>query len=314
MHTQRATRGRWGWIAVGLATGCGELREDDPSTTIVTATATATPTLTDGDGSSEGDDDTSAGPKLDIGDVTDPTGADVDGTTGCQQNIDIVFVMDVSTSMGPVLSTLADEIQVVDDAIAALDLPSVPHYGLVVFVDDVAILNTGAPYPDVQTLRGDFMQWSSFTASNSQVGGGNANSTWPENSLDALYVAAAGFQWRPADDTLRMIIHTTDDTFWDGPTTGNGVAIARGYGEVVDTLQQASIRDFSFTSQIGGSCECDDVTLGWSTPYLGQPTIPTATDGGVFDLDLVLAGQLSLSAAIGGAIDETMCEPYEPVG
>ena len=303
-------RSRGWWLALGLAPACGTTRTDEDPTGMPSTMAPAdTGEDTSAATASSGTD------KLDIGPGGEATEADVDGTEDCQQDIDIVFVMDVSTSMGPVLSTLADEIQVVDDTIAALGLPNPPHYGLVVFVDDAAMLNMGGPYPDVQTLRADFLQWSSFTASNEQVNGGNSNSTWTENSLDALYLASAGFQWRAAgSDTLRMIIHTTDDTFWDGPTTGNGVAIGHGYDEVVDSLQQASIRTFSFAGQIGGSCECEDVTPGWSTPYQGKPSIPEATDGAVFDLDLVLAGQLSLSAAISGAIDETMCEPYTPVG
>lgn len=303
------------WLLVPALVACGQTREDDDASgTMTTAPSTMTASG-DTDGTSAAPVDSTGTDKLDIGVGTNATEGDVDGTEDCQQDIDIVFVMDVSTSMGPILSTLADEILVVDEAIAALGLPNPPHYGLVVFVDDAAILNTGAPYGDVQTLRADFMQWSAFTSTNEQVGGGNFNSTWPENSLDALHLAAAGFQWRAAgDDTLRMIIHTTDDTFWDGPTNANGVAIAHGYDEVVDTLQEGSIRTFSFAGQIGGSCECEDVTAGWSTPYLGKPPIPEATDGAVFDLDLVLAGQLSLSAAIGDAIDTSMCEPYTPVG
>jgi hypothetical protein len=315
----------WWLLGGALAAACGDIREDDeatatsPSTTVATmATNPTTDPSTDpatGEETTASADATDGMTKLDVGFDTDGAEGDVDGIDDCMQDVDIVFVMDVSTSMGPILSTLADEILVVDEAIAALGLANPPHYGLVVFVDDAAILNMGAPYADVATLRADFMQWSAFTSSNQQVNGGNANSTWPENSLDALFLAGAGFQWRPAgDDTLRMIIHTTDDTFWDGPTNGNGLPIAHGYDEVVDTLQQGSIRTFTFSSQIGGSCECEDVTPGWSTPYQGKPTIPEATDGSVFDLDLVLAGQLSLSAAINGAIDETMCEPYTPVG
>ena len=39
--------------------------------------------------------------------------------------------------------------------------------------------------------------------------------------------------------TLRLVIHTTDDTFWDGPTVGNGVDIQYGYADTVAALQQA---------------------------------------------------------------------------
>lgn len=313
---------RIGFVAV-VAIACGDAREPDATgnnsltATLDTASATDGETGTVDDSATSGGDtaaDDTGGIKLDVGMMGDG-GVGPDTTTDCQQDIDIVFVMDVSTSMGPFLSTLADEILVVDEAIAALELPSPPHYGLVVFVDDAAILNTGMAYADVASLRADFMMWSAFTSTNQQVGGGNLNSTWPENSLDALYLAASGFQWRPeGDDTLRMVIHTTDDTFWDGPTDGNGVAIQHGYEEVVSALQDREIRMFTFAAQIGGQCECEDVTPGWSAPYMGLPPIPESTDGEVFDLDLVLAGQLSLSAAINGAIEENMCEPYPPQG
>lgn len=282
-------RTRTGFVAIGLAIACGDARDPDATGSNTGQTVTASATLTATAGATEGetgdaDDaatadadasaDDSGGPKFDVENMADG-GIGPDTSSSCDQDIDIVFVMDVSTTMGPFLSTLADEILVVDQAIAALELPSPPQYGLVVFVDDAAILNTGMAYADVESLRADFMMWSAFTSSNNQVGGGNQNSTWPENSLDAIHLAAAGFQWRPeGDDTLRMIIHTTDDTFWDGPTNQNGVAILHGYEEVVAALQDREIRMFTFAAQIGGFCECEDVTPGWSAPYMGLAPIP----------------------------------------
>ena len=267
----------------------------------------------DGDGDDGvGDGEADTGIRFDVGEG-DGDG-NPDGPTTCDENVDIVFVMDVSTSMDAFLDKLADEILVVDQALQALDLPGEPHYGLVVFVDDYALLLGGAPYPDVQTLRADFLQWSAFTSSNQQVGGGNSNYTWTENSLDALYAAATGFQWRPADSTLRMVIHTTDDTFWEGPRVANGVQIERGYAETVEALQQAEVRVFSFTAALGGSCTCENVTAGWSAPYMGMDPIPMATDGAVFPIEEVLSGQLSLSAGINDAVEDKMCMPYPPPG
>ncbi len=261
-----------------------------------------------GDGDGDGDGD-----RFDVGEGGDGDGDD--GTGGeCMQDVDVVFVMDVSTTMGPFLTKLEQEISVVDQALKQLNLPNEPHYGLVVFVDDVLLVNAGAPYTDVAQLQTDFATWNAFTASNQQVGGGNFNSTWPENSLDALFLGAKGFQWRPAADTLRLIIHTTDDTFWDGPTVGNGVMIQHGYAETVTALQQEEVRDFSFAAHIGGSCECENVDAGWFGPYMGMDSIPDSTDGGVFDIDQVLANQLSLSQAINDSIIDKMCEPYPPPG
>ena len=265
-----------------------------------------------GTGEPASSDDGDEEPRLDVGEGGTMGDDPDDDPVACDEDVDIVFVMDVSTSMGPFLSTLADEILVVDQALAALELPNPPHYGLVVFVDDTALLGGGAPYADVATLQDDFRMWSTFTSTNQQVAGGNSNSTWPENSLDALHAAAAGFQWR--QDAARLVIHTTDDTFWEGPSTQNGVAIQHDYAGTVDALQSREIRVFSFAAQIGGSCECEDVTPGWSAPYLGMPAIPEATDGDVFDIDLVLAGQVSLADAINGAIETSMCDPYDPIG
>lgn len=264
------------------------------------------------DGTTESlpDDDGAPSPiSFDLGSLPDaPTGQP------CTEDVDVVFVMDVSTTMGGFLSTLADEIAAVDAALQSYDLPSQPHYGLVVFVDDFALLNAGAPYVDAMALQDDFTFWSGFTATNQQVGGGNSNASFEENSLDALYAAATGFQWRDAASTSRVVIHTTDDTFWDGPTTGNGVPIAHGYAETVDALQDAQVRVFSFADDIGAACNCEDVTPGWSSPYMAQPPIPEATDGQVFDIQAILDGTASLSDAIAQSVEASICDPYDPVG
>jgi hypothetical protein len=264
------------------------------------------------DGATDGDDGQD-GEKLDVAEGTGGGPGDEDDED-CEEDVDIVFVMDVSTSMGGYLSKLADEIVAVDTAIAALGVPGERRYGLVVFVDDTMILNEGAPYADVLQLQADFNTWSAFTQSNEQIGGGNLNTTWPENSLDALYLGASVFQWRPMDETLRAVIHATDDTFWDGPTVGNGVQIEHGYDETVSILQEHEVRVFTFAAHIGGPLSDQDVTPGWYGPYQGKDSIPDATGGGVFDIDLVLAGQISLSEGIVGAIEENLCEEYPPAG
>lgn len=265
-----------------------------------------------GDGDDPGADDTDE-EKYDVADGSGGGPGDEEDEE-CEQDVDIVFVMDVSTSMGGYLSKLADEIVAVDTAIGALGVPGERSYGLVVFVDDTMVLNEGAPYEDVHELQADFREWSSFTQSNEQVGGGNWNGTWPENSLDALCLGASAFEWRPKDDVLRAIIHATDDTFWDGPIVGNGVPVEHGYDETVAILRGQEVRVFTFAAHIGGPNYDEDVTPGWYGPYQGKDSIPDATGGGVFDIDLVLAGEISLSDGIVGAIEENLCEEYPPEG
>ncbi len=302
------------WVVIAcLLVGCGSESREEESTSV------GLPTTVGGSSgglTTTGDDESSSGGVLDVGDTAQTTTADPDtaGPNVCEQDIDVVFVMDVSTTMGPFLGTLADQMLVVDQAIAQLELPSPPRYGLVVFVDDFALLGEGQPYADAAALQADFQEWSAFTSSNSQVSGTGSNSTWPENSLDALYVAATAYAWRPADSTLRIVIHTTDDTFSEAPAVVNGITVQHDYTETVQALQDQQIRVFSFTADIGGSCNCEDVTPGWSAPYLGQPPVPEATDGARFDIDEVLAGNLDLSEAINTSIEGAVCDPYEPVG
>jgi hypothetical protein len=264
----------------------------------------------DESGASTNAEDT--GMKLDVG---NGSGMDTTAETGeeCDQDVDIVFVMDVSTTMGPFLDQLEVEITNVANTLGNYNLPSEPHYGLVVFVDDILIANSGQAYTDVNQLRTDFEMWNDFTAGNTQTSGSGANTTWTENSLDAIYAGATAFPWRPADTTLRVVIHTTDDTFWDGPTTGNGLMIDHGYAETVQALQAGTIRFFSFAALIGGQTNTDDVSMGWNSPYMGMDPITDQTGGGWWNIDEVLAMQVSLSASIEQAIEDSLCEEYPPI-
>jgi len=289
-------------------------------TLLALTSAAACSASSEGDGTFEGDTTGSDGSGAagtsggDGGSISVGTGVGggTGGSTSCTQSVDIVFVMDVSTSMDAFLSKLADEIPVVDAKVKEIAPQSIPHYGLVVFVDDVAFENAAGPYQDVFMLEQDFSSWASFSASQSQVSGMGSNTTYPENSLDALYDAATKFAWRPAEETLRIVIHTTDDTFWDGPTNQDGVAILHGYAETVDALQQQQVRAFSFANKMGGAWEGVDVSAGWFGPYLGNEAIPDATGGGVFELDQVLQGQVSLSASINQSVVDSFCQPYPP--
>lgn len=232
----------------------------------------------------------------------------------CMQNIDIVFSMDVSTSMLGVLQKLENEILTVDEKLKSLSVVPDVHYGLVVFVDDTKIINAGAPYADVQTLKNDFNYWWNFTQSNEEVNGGGYNSDWPENSLDALFLAAGAFQWRPIEDTLRLVIHCTDDTFAEQGQSLSGIPVQHTYDAVVAALQAKQVRVFVFADAdaTGGMNNDQDVSPGFFTPYQGKTPIPDATDGGAFNINLVNAGQLSLSAAINESVEGTLCEPYIP--
>jgi hypothetical protein len=286
---------------------------DSAATQPTTTTASDPTTGAASDGTSTGDID----PSTSIGSETTfaSFGETTVGDPLCKQQIDIVFVMDVSTSMIDLLQKLEDEILTVDAKLKTLDVLPDVHYGLVVFVDDTLIINGGAPYADVQALKADFNTWWKFTQSNSQVNGGGFNGDWPENTIDALYTAAFGFQWRPFEDTLRMVIHCTDDTFGEKGANQSGVIIQHTYDETVLALQEREVRVFAFADNdmTGGPGNNQDVSMGFFTPYQGKTPIPDATDGGAFNINKVYTNELSLNAAINDSVEMSLCQQYIPM-
>lgn len=271
----------------------------------------------------------------------------VDSTTVdagvCEDVIDVVFVLDTSSSMGFVLSQLEEQIAQVVTASNAVAANA--HFGLIVFqdnhfVDNTGPLDAGKVHTDAASLQTAFRNYRvNFTNANRNPGDGpggptTQNPICEENSLDALYAATADFPWRA--NATRVVILATDDTFLerpdnygdrdndgltnktDYPREGNYPA-ARTLTETVTALRDNRIRVFSFSRitqpsifercGTGRRLPWTDITDGWTTPYANQPPIPTQTDGGNFDLDKVKDGSLSLSATINQVVLESFCSP-----
>ena len=280
-------------LLLSLISCAAEQRRDDLDTDTDTDAGADADVDTDGDGDVDTDDASDGGAQ---------EGSD------CQVNIDVVFVIDVSTTMSNYMSTLRNQIGNVWEAVAELD--DDPHFGLVVFVDDVLVVSAES-YSQASDLQSDFQTWYTHTSSNQQTGSTAWNLDYPENSLDALYAAATEYDWRAQDDTLRLIIHATDDTFREYPDTfSEGIQAERTYGEVVQVLQEKTIRVASFASHVGGASGHDNVEAGFFDQYDGQTAIPEATSGQVFDVYAV-GISVSLEDAIGDFIIEEYCSDYE---
>jgi hypothetical protein len=256
----------------------------------------------------------------------------------CNQDVDIVFVLDVSGSMGPPLTTLEREVGLVDMALQTKLLPSPPHYGLVLFVDDWKTMNNGAPYATLDALKAELANQIMLTSNDSSrqvTPGGVPNFSWPENSLDALFAAAREFQWRPPATTLRTIIHITDASFWDLTVTSSGAmseaplpgldtGSMHGYQETIDALRAQKIWVNTFSAHTGGPPDgmtapashgtfrgiSVDVGIGFFEPYAGKPTIAMSTGGFAWDIDDVFDGKLSLAAPINMSIEVHQCAVY----
>jgi hypothetical protein len=249
--------------------------------------------------------------------VEAPDGVDHTGDTDCHQDIDIVFVLDVSTSMSWVLEQLASEVGAVWEYAVALSAhPDFdPAFGLVVFVDDVLVTNGGEPYASVEALQGEFNSWRAFCSSNAQPGGSSCtNMDCPENTLDALADAAEMYAWRPG--ALHVAIHVTDDTFKEAPdmlcsTFSPSIPVRHTYPETLDLLVTNEIRVGVFAMRVGSYCTTPpDKEPGFFEPWEGYPPIPEATGSRVWELSAVQSGEISLTEAISGFVLEEWCTDF----
>jgi len=262
----------------------------------------------------------------------------------CEEVVDLVFVLDTSSSMNFVLEKLESEIATVVDA--SNTLAAEAHFGLVVFqdnhwIDDTGPLEDGLVHTAAAQLQTRFSYYrTTFTANNRNPGDGVGGPTMQnpiceENSLDALYAAATEFPWR--ENATRVIILATDDTFLErddnyGDRDGDGFTDKIGFpsegdypalrtlDETITALRAERVRVFSFTRlQDPGmfARECgtgrrllwSQINNGWTAPYDGQEPIPSRTDGDNFDLDLVRGGTLSLSETTNAVVLDSYCAP-----
>lgn len=260
------------------------------------------------DGGSGGD----AGPATDggTGDRDAGTGGGDGSTPGCNDPIDVVFVIDVSTSM-------EDEIESIRSGItsiwtAARELSSEAQFSLVVFVDDVVTVGACAPFASTEGLQTEFESWREFASTNQQPGGsGSLNSDCPENSLDALHTAATSCPWRAG--ATRIVIHVTDDTFAERPDSLSGVSVEHTYAETVEALTTNMVRVGAFaapTAEACGAGTSDDTAQGFFDPYMGMDAIPEATGGRAWSIREVRARSLDMATAINELIEDEYCTLY----
>lgn len=280
-------------------------------------------------------------------DVEPGTDAAVSGGDAgeCHDVIDVVFVLDTSSSMGFVLQQL--EAQIAQVVTASNGLAPDAHFGLIVFQDNYLLdvtgpLEGGKVHTAASTLQSRFSFYrTTYTNADRNPGDGptgptTQNPICEENSLDALYAAAKEYPWRA--NATRVVIVATDDTFLESPDNygdrdhdgltnktdfpreGNYPAL-RNLGETLTALRDGKIRVFSFSRHTqpnifercgtGRRLAWTDITDGWTTPYgtANTPPIPTQTDGGDFDLDQVKSNAISLSATINGVVLDSYCNP-----
>ena len=231
----------------------------------------------------------------------------------CTQDIDVMFVIDVSTSMSFVLQDLSDGITEVWNYTLTFSVSPdfEPRFGLVVFVDDVLATNGGAPYGSAAELQAAFDSWRAFTSTEAEPGGGaGTNDDCPENAIDGLYAGATSFAWR--DGALHIIIFATDDTFVERPgTLGSAfLPVQHTYAEVLAEVLAREVRVAAFAAHTGVCWDSNNGEPGFFTDYGGQPALPAATGSRAFDIQDVASGSIDMTEAIKDIILEEYCSPY----
>jgi len=240
-------------------------------------------------------------------DADDAAGGDAEAVE-CYDAIDIVFVLDVSSSMAVLIRAL--EAQLGSVWAMATEHDREARFGLVVFVDDVLVDNSGEPFDSIDALRERLRVWADHTGTNQQIGTDAPNTDWPENTLDALCAAAREFAWRDEETTLRVVIHATDDSFLEHPYAfSSAVQVQHTYAEAVELLRQRSIRVASFAAHDGGPSDGLDVSPGFFADYGDSAPIPAATSGLAFEITEV-GRSVALSDAIVDFVEGELCEEY----
>jgi len=201
--------------------------------------------------------------------------------------LDLVFVLDVSTTMNE-MASLRASMQELFSFIEANSLDV--RFGLTTFENDVIVHRGGA----FLGREGFFRELDSQLVEGTWLPNPNAprqliNYDFPENSLDALHRSATEFAFRPG--SRRYLVLMTDDTFLEAPLRfSDGTPALHSYSEVADALTESEIRLFSV--------HASDKGRGLSAPYKGQDSLVESSGGSWFELTSVDTGTLTLEALL----------------
>jgi hypothetical protein len=275
-----------------------------------------TPDAGTSDASVDADVDASLDASADVGDVGPPVDA------GCTAPLDVVLVVDVSTSMAADVANIRASIASVWDTAHALS--SDAHLSLVVFVDDALAIDGVPPFPDgggcmpfttADDLGTQLDRWEMFCATNESPVSHLQNHDCAENSLDAIM---AGVACPLRDGSTRVLVHVTDDTFVERPGVlsgewGGGVHVQFNYVEVTTALTDRHFHVGVFgQSGVGDDCgagHSPDVGRGFSSDFGTLPSLPEATGGRFWDLREVRAGNVDVATSIDDFLRDVYCAP-----
>lgn len=238
----------------------------------------------------------------------------------CTAPLDVVLVVDVSTSMAAELGAIRSGVTSLWDTAHTLSTDA--QISMVVFVDDVLAIDGPAPnvldggcmpFTSADELGTQLDFWQMFCATNQSPVSHLQNHDCAENSLDAI-VAATMCPTRAG--STRVIIHVTDDTFVERPGVlsgewGGGVHVGFNYLETTTALTDGRFHVGVFAETgMGDDCgagRSPDVGRGFSGPYSMMASLPDATGGHFWDLREVRAGRLDMMTSINDFLRSAYC-------
>ncbi|MDJ0850054.1 MAG: hypothetical protein QNK04_16915 [Myxococcota bacterium] len=210
--------------------------------------------------------------------------------------LDLVFVLDVSTTMDE-MASLRSAIARVFDFAETNDLDV--RFGLVTFVNDVVVHDDGE-FLDRETFFREFDgqlvpdRWVPDAQKSRQL----MNFDFEENQLGALHRAATDFSFRPG--ARRYFLLMTDATFGEPPTTfSDGTSALHSYEDVEAALAENDVRLFSVHASPSGR--------GLSANHEGRPSLVTQTRGTWFELSRVSSGELTLDRLLADLVVGSPC-------
>jgi len=239
----------------------------------------------------------------------DAFGLDVpDAPPTCAAPLDIALVLDVSSTMGAEL--IAIQAALPSIWTRAHELDPTAQFSLVVFVDDVLLVNECAPFATVESLVAAIETYRVLAPMNRNVADPTLpNQDCPENSMDALFDAATECTFRSG--STRVFWHATDDTFAERPAVlsgewGGGVFVQSTYAEAGTAMVTRNIHLGSLArtgaGEFCGAGTTLDVGIGFHTPFGTQLSLPQVTNGAVWD-QRGLGSTLDLAAEMRALIE-----------
>lgn len=201
--------------------------------------------------------------------------------------LDLVLVLDVSTTMGTI-PRLRSAVEQLFDFASRED--GDVRIGLTSFVNDVWVHGGGVFLDREAFLRELDAQLDPDTGTpDFALPRHQLNFDFPENSLGALYRSAIEFPFRRV--ARRVLFLVTDDTFLEPPAVfSDGTPASVSFAQVASALEERGLRLVSVHASARGR--------GLSSNYEGEPSLASRTGGSWREFADVTSSEQGLSGLL----------------